>query len=528
MPGTRTGRIDFKPRQACRFDSRSEYAFRQRTSTDVAEAHEQYFYSFFRCSFRGHSTNALSWATVLLATNLVTQQGGPNFLSVSGVVRDLKRTVEDAFGRVYVCGEVSSFKRHASGHCYLVLKDDKAQLRAVIWRSTAARLQLIPRDGVQVEIRGRVTMYEPRGEVQLTIENLRLAGEGAAQRALEALKKRLGAEGLFSPDRKKRLPRFPERIGIVTSGSGAAIQDMIRIIGLRYPIVSLVLNSVRVQGVGAPASIAKAVELFGSAKVGSPNHCDVVIVGRGGGSAEDLWAFNEEVVARAIASCPVPVISAVGHESDYTVADLVADVRAATPSHAGELVVPDRNELAAILAEAQRSIWRSTNALIQDARQRIDYLLTSYYFRRTLDRVGLLQTNVRDLDQRIRDATTRAVHERKQYVSALYRQLYAQRTDQRVRRLRDVIADLSRRLDRAAEASVRAQRLNVSGLKKQLQLSNPERPLKHGWSLIETAGGLLKHVADAPPGTELKIRVADGRIRATVDASEPTETRDRA
>jgi exodeoxyribonuclease VII large subunit len=443
------------------------------------------------------------------------------FRPVGEVVREVKQLLEGTFAKMYVSGEISNFKRHASGHCYFVLKDEDAQLRAVVWRATANRLQVLPRDGMQVEIRGRVTVYPARGELQLAVDNLRPAGEGAALRALHELKQRLQKEGLFSREHKKLLPRFPERIGVITSGSGAALHDILKVIGRRYPVATVFVMPVRVQGIGAPESIAEAISLFSDVPMHEEHRCDVLIVGRGGGSVEDLWAFNEEIVARAIFDCSIPIVSAVGHESDMSISDFVADVRAATPSHAAELVVPDRFEVAAGLMEMKRSLDRSVNTLIQEARQRIDYLLTSYYFKRTLDQVGQLQARTSDLERRLDDAIRRILLERKTYLATLYRQLFAQKTDERLQLLKASTRELTRRLHRGIQLVSERKRTAVHSLNKQLLLSDPERPLKTGWALVKVGETIVSSTAQVGTNVVVDVRLQDGSFGAVVSTVTP-------
>lgn len=448
---------------------------------------------------------------------------GPEFQTVTEVVQDVRSLLESNFSRLYVSGEISNFKRHPSGHCYFVLKDDNAQLRAVIWRSTANRLQVLPRDGMQVEIRGRATVYPMRGELQLSVDNLRPAGEGAAQRALQELKAKLQKEGLFSREHKKQLPAFPERIGVITSGSGAALTDILKVIGRRFPIATVFVMSVRVQGVGAPESIADAVKLFSEVEPDEQHRCDVLIVGRGGGSAEDLWAFNEEIVARAIFDCSIPVVSAVGHESDTSLSDFVADVRAATPSHAAELVVPDRFEIASAVTEMRRSLDRNMNALIQDARQRIDYLLTSYYFKRTLDQVDQLRHRTTELRRRLHDVSSRIVRDRRLYLATLSRQLYQQRTDERISLLKASTTELIRRMTHAAAQNVDRERSGVESLQKQLILSDPERPLRHGWAIVRSGKNVVRSISDLKRNDEVSVQLLDGNFSAVVDETTPID-----
>src|SRR6184192_4246874 len=260
--------------------------------------------------------------------------------TVSELTRNIRGTLEAKFGAVWVQGEISNHKLHPSGHQYFTLKDQRAQIACVIWRDTMAPLRQPLVDGAQVQVYGTVTVFEARGQYQLNVQILQPRGVGLLQAKFEALKRKLEAEGLFAPERKRPLPKFPQRIGIVTSPSGAAIRDMLNVLQRRAPWLQILINPVRVQGSGAAAEIAVAIR-----ELATPNEnfaaVDLIVIARGGGSIEDLWEFNEEIVARTIADVTVPIVSAIGHEIDFTIADFVADLRAPTPSAAAELIVPD-------------------------------------------------------------------------------------------------------------------------------------------------------------------------------------------
>jgi exodeoxyribonuclease VII large subunit len=284
---------------------------------------------------------------------------------LNSIIRDL---LESACPPVWVSGEVTGWKRHSSGHCYFALRDASAQLRCVIWRSDAQRLPADPEEGMEVRAFGTVTLYERRGEYQLVVRELEGLGRGGLWRlAFERLHARLTAEGLLAPERKRPVPRHPAAVGVVTSASGAAVQDIVHVLRRRAPWTRVVMAPARVQGEGAAVDVARAIELCG--RYGD---VDVLIVGRGGGSKDDLWAFNDEAIARAIAACPVPVISAVGHETDVTIADLVADLRAPTPSAAAEAAVPDRGAIERALAEMGERLERAAGRALGRARQNVE------------------------------------------------------------------------------------------------------------------------------------------------------------
>ncbi len=310
------------------------------------------------------------------------QQAEPQVYSVAELTRLVKGTIERSFGLVAVRGEISNYVLHSSGHRYFSLKDETATLRCVLFRAAGARLRFEPEDGMAVEARGLLTVYEKGGQYQLRVEGLIPAGVGTLQLAFEALKKRLSEEGLFDDRHKAALPTYPRTIGVITSPTGAAIRDILRVLGRRFPAAEVIVCSVRVQGEGAAEEIARAVEMMNS-----HGAADVLIVGRGGGSLEDLWAFNEEPVARAIFASAIPVVSAVGHEIDFTISDMVADVRAPTPSAAAEMVVRDAADLLSGLEKDRARIATAVRGGLEERRKRLNSIVSSYGFRRPLDAI---------------------------------------------------------------------------------------------------------------------------------------------
>ncbi len=299
--------------------------------------------------------------------------------SVSEINAFVRRLLEANFRPLWVEGEISNFKAHSSGHKYFSLKDARCSLRCVMFRSAASRLKFAPRDGMLVRAYGTVGVFEAQGSYQLYVEAMQPAGMGALYQAFEALKAKLQAEGLFRADRKKPLPAFPQRIGVVTSDTGAAIRDIVNVISRRYPLVTLFICPARVQGEGAAESIARGIKTFD--RMSGKQRPDVLIVGRGGGSMEDLWAFNTETVARAIAACTIPVISGVGHEIDFTISDFVADKRAPTPSAAAEMAVPDSVELRRYLANAGQHLRKEMIRRIREYSMELDRLASSDLFK---------------------------------------------------------------------------------------------------------------------------------------------------
>ncbi len=318
-------------------------------------------------------------------------------LSVCELTSQIKDLLEAAFPEVWVSGEVSNFTRPQSGHCYMTLKDDRAQLKAVMWRGAAARLRFGLHDGLEVICRGRLDVYLPRGSYQLIIEDIVPRGVGALELALRQLREKLAREGLFDPARKRPLPSLARRIAVVTSPTGAAIRDFLQVLGRRWRGADVLVVPVRVQGEGAAAEIAAAIATVN----GLDPPVDCLVVTRGGGSMEDLWAFNEEPVVRAIAVSRVPVISAVGHEIDVTLSDLAADVRALTPSEAAELAAPAAEELAAQLWQVQQRLASALRSRASSARSRLDALARHTAFRRPYDRIFELGRRLDELDARL-------------------------------------------------------------------------------------------------------------------------------
>jgi exodeoxyribonuclease VII large subunit len=361
-------------------------------------------------------------ARMTFAEPLSTLRAPEPILSVSQLTLFLKELVEAAFPSVWVAGEISNFSRPQSGHCYLTLKDDQAQIKAVIWRTAAGRLRFEPHDGLEVICRGHIDLYPPRGQYQLVIEEIQPRGIGALELALRKLREKLAAEGLFDPARKRPLPSFPRRIAFVTSPTGAAVRDFLQVLERRWRGASVLIIPARVQGDGAAAEIAAGIATAN--RLTDAEHAvDVLVVGRGGGSLEDLWAFNEEVVVRAIAGSRLPVVSAVGHEIDVTLADLAADVRALTPSEAAERVVPAADEVQAALAVRQQRLNRALRRRAAEARRRLEQLAVHRVFRRPFDRVLNYARELDSIASRINRGARQRLTSAKSLLTALAAQL---------------------------------------------------------------------------------------------------------
>jgi len=418
----------------------------------------------------------------------------------------------DEFDDVWVAGEISGSKTATSGHCYFTLKDHEAQLRCVCFRQSLRYLKFKPQDGMAVLARGHIDVYEARGEYQLLVEALEPQGHGALQFAFEQLKKKLAAEGLFDGARKRPLPRLPRRIGIVTSPSGAVVRDITQILSRRFPGLHLRIYPALVQGDGSVQAVCRAIEYFSSS-----SWAEVVIVARGGGSLEDLWTFNEEAVARAIAACSVPVISAVGHETDFTIADFVADLRAATPSAAAELVICPREQIFDQLATFDHKLLRAARyrvAMAARALQERGVERASAVLHRN---VGRLQQRVDELDYRMRARAQSVASARRKRLEELTARLRS--LDLRLR-----MARARRRLEAADAAAAQLIRLRLTRAHGRLnpliahltQLS-PLKILERGYAIVSNAAGaIVKQPEDAPGESTIDIRIARGKLAARV------------
>ena len=420
--------------------------------------------------------------------------------------------LEREFADVWVTGEISGTRLAASGHYYFTLKEQDAQLRCVCFRQTARYLKFKPQDGVAVIARGRIDVYEVRGEYQLLVETLEPQGRGALQLAFEQLKKKLAAEGLFYQARKRPIPAFPRRIGIVTSPSGAAIRDLLNILERRFPGLHIRLFPAQVQGEGAVEDVCRGIEHFGAS-----GWADVLIVGRGGGSLEDLWTFNEEAVARAIAACPIPVISAVGHETDVTIADFVADLRAPTPSAAAELVVGTRQHVVERIEAAETKLRQSLRYRLSDAMRKLHQRGIERATSLLSRRIGRSLQRVDEVDYELRARMRSLLLVARAHWGELDARLKA--LDLRLR-----FAQTRQRLEAANRTSVETMRAALTRARRryeplaaELQQLSPLRVLDRGYAIVQDdQGRILKVAADAPPPSAIAIRLARGRLTARV------------
>jgi exodeoxyribonuclease VII large subunit len=436
--------------------------------------------------------------------------------TVTQITRDVKDLLEATFGIVWVEGEVSNFRVVHSGHAYFTLKDHRSQLRAVMFRSAVRHLLFEPESGMHVVARGRLTVYEPRGDYQLVAEVLEPKGIGALQLAFEQLKDRLFQEGLFDEARKRPLPMVPQRIGIVTSPTGAAIRDIIQVIHRRRANVHLYIYPVRVQGQGAAAEIGQGIEALNAFRP----QLDVLIVGRGGGSLEDLWAFNEEPVARAIAVSDIPVISAVGHEIDYTIADFVADLRAPTPSAAAELVAKSEEELRQQLTSLVGRMHTVVQHRLQRSSMALDHVTSSQPLRNPHRLVEPLQQQIDDLVMQLDKGWQNSMRERFRHLDLLTQALARRNPRLRWHRLHTQVNALQHRLETAMRARFALRAKTLSGLTSTLQSLSPLAVLGRGYSLCRDpeTQHVVTSVDRVRSGQQLEVLLNDGYLTCNVDA----------
>ncbi|MDH3401314.1 MAG: exodeoxyribonuclease VII large subunit [Chromatiales bacterium] len=436
--------------------------------------------------------------------------------SVSRLNAEVRQLLDNGMPALWIQGEISNLARPASGHLYLSLKDDRAQVRCAMWRQRSRGLGFQPRNGQQVIARAKVSLYEPRGEYQLIIEHMEEAGEGLLRQRLEELKARLDAEGLFDESRKRPLPALPRRIGIVTSPSGAAVRDVLKILRRRFPSVPALIYPVPVQGEGAAANIAEAIALANRRA-----DCDVLIVTRGGGSLEDLWAFNEEPVARAIFNSAIPVISAVGHEVDVTIADLVADVRAPTPSGAAEIAVPDQHAWLGQLEQNMKRLASLAGRQQQRVAERLGFLAGRLKRQDPRQRLAQDSQRLDEMELRARRAVDAKTSGQRRELAALIARLAAASPAKQLQRQLVRKDDLSRRLYRAASQLIEARSQRLDGLARELNAISPLATLGRGYALVyDSKGNLIRDPDSVKPGDSIKARVADGHIHARVTATE--------
>ena len=418
-----------------------------------------------------------------------TGNGEVRVYSVTELTRQIRVLIEGTLGGVCVEGELSNLRQPPSGHGYFTIKDESAQIRGVIWRSDMRGLLFVPRDGMRVRVFGSLTVYERDGSYQIVVKRMEEGGKGSLQAAFEALKKKLSGEGLFAVERKRKLPLLPRHIGVVTSPTGAAIRDILNVLRRRFPNLHVVISPARVQGAGAAQEIAAAIDLLNR-----KGDIDVMIVGRGGGSLEDLWCFNEEVVARAIERSNIPVISAVGHETDFTICDFVADLRAPTPSAAAEIVVGRKKEFLGALRQQASVMTRLLKHSLLEARGRFHAAARSYVFREPGNAARVYRQKIERLQDRTSHSLERKFREGQQHAD-----------------------DLSSRMKHSVNKVFTLRVQQARSLERQLAAYNPLAVLKRGYSITFTANGrAVRTAGDVSDGDMLVTRVGEGEFKSKV------------
>ena len=441
----------------------------------------------------------------------------PKILSVSDLTRAIRGALETKFGALWVQGEVSNYKSYASGHQYFTLKDQRAQIACVIFRDNAPRNAPPLADGMQVQVYGNVSVFEARGQYQLNVQLVQIRGAGLLQAKFEALKRKLDAEGLFDSARKRALPKFPRRIGIVTSPTGAAIRDMLNVLQRRAPNVHILINPVRVQGTGAATEIAVAIR-----ELNAPNEAfdavDLIVVTRGGGSIEDLWEFNEEIVARAIFHSQLPVVSAVGHEIDFTIADFVADLRAPTPSAAAELIVPDMRALATRVEELATCLQRYASNFIAQSLARLRMLSERTLTRELMTRMREAQQTLDLASESLRRQVQQRIANARLAISTFAQTIRASNPARELVACRGKVAELNRRLMKAPRASFATAKDRFAHSESLLRVLGPDATLRRGYSITtDVKGKVIRTTSAAEPKMKIRTRVSDGEFESTVN-----------
>jgi exodeoxyribonuclease VII large subunit len=442
----------------------------------------------------------------------------PRALSVSELNHQARHLLETSFMQVWVEGELSGFSRPSSGHWYFSLKDRKCQIRCAMFRGANQRVRTPPREGDLVRIRGKVTLYENRGDFQIIVEHIEPAGLGELQQAFDALKLKLQGEGLFAAERKKPLPALPKHIGVITSPTGAAVHDILTVLARRCPFIPVTLYPTAVQGKAATASIVQAVE-----RAQTHGLADVLIIGRGGGSLEDLWCFNEEAVARAIAGCTIPTVSAVGHEVDVTIADFVADLRAPTPSAAAEKISPDQQNWLRQLSEQQARLVRASRQVLKRLSTQLEHLSA----RLRDPRRELLEKAQRmdELELRLGKAIQQHLGQAALRCGHLRQRLATQSPSRQLNLSRERLSRAEEKLKITIQQVLRQRKEQCDHIAQTLHLVSPLATLGRGYAIVrDDRGAIVRHAAQLTPGDQISTRVAHGLITANVTSVNESES----
>ncbi|WP_278427059.1 exodeoxyribonuclease VII large subunit [Pantoea dispersa] len=446
-----------------------------------------------------------------------------NIFTVSRLNTTVRQLLENEMGLVWLSAEISNFTQPASGHWYFTLKDDGAQVRCAMFRNSNRRVSFRPQHGQQVLVRASITLYEPRGDYQLIIESMHPAGEGLLQQQFEQLKARLAAEGLFDQQFKQPLPEPARQVGVITSATGAALHDVLRVLHRRDPSLPVVIYPTAVQGVDAPATIVRAIEL-----ANQRDECDVLIVGRGGGSLEDLWSFNDERVARAIFASRLPIVSAVGHETDVTIADFVADLRAPTPSAAAELVSRNQIELLRRLQSQQQRMEMAMDYYVAQQQRRFTRLQHRLQQQHPQLRLARQQTTLIQLQRRLQEAADQRLRLAHRQQDRLLQRLQSQQPQGRILRAQQQLQQWHYRLQQGMEKQLNHSRQRFGTLAAQLEGVSPLATLARGFSVTTDAQGqVVKKTRQLHAGDLLRTRLDDGWVESQVTALQPQKTRSR-
>ncbi|MCY9844753.1 exodeoxyribonuclease VII large subunit [Vibrio caribbeanicus] len=435
----------------------------------------------------------------------------PNIFTVSRLNAEVRLLLENEMGIVWLVGEISNFSAPVSGHWYLTLKDSRAQVKCAMFRGNNRHVTFKPQNGNQVLVKARLSLYEPRGDYQLIIESMQAEGDGKLQQQFEALKLKLAAEGLFAQNSKQPLPEHPKRVGIITSKTGAALFDILDVLKRRDPSLPVIIYPTMVQGDEAAISIAQAI---GCAN--SRNECDVLIVGRGGGSLEDLWCFNNEMVARTIASSQIPIISAVGHEVDVTIADFVADVRAATPSAAAELVSRDNSHKAQALSTKQNKLISAMRYYLSEQKHHINAFTHRVERQHPRYRLQQQSQQLDDLESRLMSAIQRLINHQRQQVEKIQHRMELHSPIKRMASQNAQLLGLEQKLLDAMDRKLLNARHQLAISAEKLDTVSPLATLQRGYSITKTAQKIVTHTSDVKTGDTIITRLVDGEIQSIV------------
>jgi exodeoxyribonuclease VII large subunit len=435
--------------------------------------------------------------------------------SVSRLNREVRVLLERGFGSLWLEAEISNFTRPSSGHWYFSLKDAAAQVRCAMFRQRNMLCAFTASDGQKVLVRARIGLYEPRGEYQLIVDHMEDAGLGALKRQFEELSAKLEREGLFAAERKRPLPSLPGRIGIITSPTGAAVRDILHVLARRFPAAAVLVYPVSVQGAQAAVEIVAALEAAGRRA-----ECDVLILARGGGSLEDLWAFNDERLARAIVASPIPVITGIGHEIDFTIADFAADVRAPTPSAAAELVVPDAEEWLGAFVRLGTRLQRGMRRRLEEHRERLRWLAGRAALVSPAARLSAQAQRLDELEQCLVRAVRRRLQEHRERLRWLTGRAALVSPSTRLTQQRLRLEILDQQLSRAWRQVINSRREKLLPLMRTLNAVSPLATLERGYAIVSLEGGeILRNAADVKPGTIIEARLARGRVRAKIEGA---------